>query len=63
MGSINDHVDDEALQEAINNLQGVKHGDVTELKSLANPPKLVHMTCQAVMVALGAPDPDWKLCK
>ena len=38
-------------------------GDLTELKALMSPPKLVGMSCDALLVCLGVQDPDWKKAK
>merc|ERR1712185_801032 len=43
-------------------LNGLKKGDITEIKSLSKPPSTVKLVMEAVCVALGE-EPDWASAK
>ena len=42
-----------------NAISGIKKSDITEIKSLNNPPAAIMTTLSAVLTALGKPNKTW----
>ena len=51
-----------ALQAAVDALNSLNKGDITEIKSFAKPPEKVQMTLEAVCILFGE-KPDWDTAK
>ncbi|XXQ39846.1 AAA+ ATPase domain-containing protein [Plasmodiophora brassicae] len=51
-----------ALEAAVESLNSLNKGDISEVKAMAKPPKGVVMVCEAVNILLGE-KPDWDTCK
>jgi hypothetical protein len=52
------HAYEKDINDAFNALNNIKKGDLTELKSLANPPANVKVICDLVCILRGV-DPSW----
>lgn len=51
------------MKLATENLQKITKRDLTELKGFTNPPVDVKMLCEAVIILLGKPKPEWTTVK
>lgn len=51
------------LAEAKAAVEGVGPKEINELKALANPPAVVKLVLESVLVLLGKPTKDWKAIK
>eukprot|EP00124_Ichthyophonus_hoferi_P001082 Ihof_evm1s50 gene=Ihof_evmTU1s50 len=49
-----------AVEEAAKSVRGIKKQQLTEVRALANPPKMVKMAMECVCVLLGETNVDWK---
>eukprot|EP00002_Diphylleia_rotans_P001838 TRINITY_DN1106_c0_g1_i2.p1 TRINITY_DN1106_c0_g1~~TRINITY_DN1106_c0_g1_i2.p1 ORF type:complete len:387 (-),score=70.17 TRINITY_DN1106_c0_g1_i2:128-1288(-) len=50
----------QVLEQAIGNLRTLSKADITELKSMRNPPPLVGTVMEAVSILLNSPKIDWE---
>ena len=51
-----------ALEAAVESLNALNKGDITEVKGFPKPPPLVQLTMEAVCILLGE-KPDWETAK